>query len=67
MFDHVALALPDRGHVYGHQIGCNALRCGVMYQIGYLGAGDFVLGGQVSDVRAGSADPQALHHRRAPP
>ena len=44
VFDHVGLALRDSGHVYGHQIGCSAVRCGGMYQIGYVGAGDFVLG-----------------------
>jgi hypothetical protein len=63
-FNHVALALPDFGHIDCDGARHRAEPGGVMRQMRDFRTPDFVLAGEAVDVGAGAADPPALHHGR---
>jgi hypothetical protein len=60
-FDHVALALANRRHVYGNRL-CHRAESGAMLrQMRDPGAPDLVLAGHAGDVGTRPSDPAALH------
>jgi hypothetical protein len=60
-FDHIALALPDFGHIDRSETRRGPKPCGVAHQICDLGAPDLILARETIGVRAGAANPSALH------
>ncbi len=61
LFDHVALALADFGNIHPDRICYRPKAPGVLHRMRDLGAPDYVLGGEAVDIRAGAANPPALH------